>query len=395
MIKALLLDLDDTLLQSNFDQFLPRYMQSISSELAPDEPAERIIAHLTEATGAMMANLDPTRTLKETFDGHFYPALGLDESDLRPKIDRFYAKTYPQLESLTAPVPGAQALVTIALEADIDVVVATNPLFPLTAIEQRLEWAGLGNHTSDFSIITGYESFHFAKPQPEYYVEILGRLGVSPEDAAMIGDDLENDLLPARDLGMATFHASATPQDGHPGGDLEEARRWLEARLHEDSERPSSGTRPAHAVFARLRGHLSSLLALTEDADGRWDERPSPSQWSPCEVVCHLRDVELEVHQPRLRDLVEDDMPFMSAADPDRWADERGYSSQDPRSALEAFKAARQDTLSTLTALDDKAWNKPARHALLGPTTLNEIMDVAADHDLAHLEQLRMGLDRG
>ncbi|MDX1600665.1 MAG: HAD-IA family hydrolase [Anaerolineales bacterium] len=390
-MRALLLDLDDTLLQSNFDQFLPNYMQLISSELAPDDPAEDVIAHLTQATGAMMANLDPTRTLKAVFDSHFYPALGVEESELRPTIDRFYAETYPQLQSLTAPSPGAKQLVSAALDADLDVVVATNPLFPLTAIEQRLEWAGLADRIADFSIITAYESFHFAKPQPEYYVEIVGRLGIAPEEAAMIGDDLENDLLPARTLGMATFHTSESPADGHAGGDLDEARSWLEAQLDAEDQQPHTGPRSARAIIARLRGHLSSVLALTQDADGRWDERPSPSQWSPCEVICHLRDVELEVHQPRLRELLEDDMPFLSAADPDRWADERGYRKQDPRAALEAFRAARLETLATLTSLDDEDWAKPARHALLGPTTLGEVMAVAADHDLAHLEQLRMG----
>ena len=391
-MRALLLDLDDTLLESNFDQFLPKYMQLISSELAPDDPSEQVIAYLTEATGAMMANLDPTRTLKEVFDSHFYPALGVEESDLRPKIDRFYEETYPQLQSLTAPSPGAQELVATAIDEGIDLVVATNPLFPFTAIEQRLEWAGLADHIPNFSIITAYESFHFAKPQPEYYVEILGRLGVAAEDAGMIGDDLENDLLPARALGMMTFHVSETPEDGHAGGDLDEARRWFEAQREADDQQPQTGPRSARAVIARLRGHLSSVLALTQDADGRWDKRPSPSQWSPCEVVCHLRDVELEVHQPRLRELVEDEMPFLSAADPDRWADERGYKNQDPRAALEAFRVARRETLATLTALDDEDWAKPARHALLGPTTLGEVMAVAADHDLAHLEQLRAGL---
>ncbi len=60
-------------------------------------------------------------------------------------------------------------------------------------------------------MITSYEHLHFAKPQPEYFAEILARLGRQPEEALMIGDSLENEILPAHRLGMSVFHVVNLP----------------------------------------------------------------------------------------------------------------------------------------------------------------------------------------
>lgn len=42
----------------------------------------------------------------------------------------------------------------------------------------------------------------FAKPDPRFFLHILGNLGARPEDAIMIGDRLDNDIIPAKMLGM-------------------------------------------------------------------------------------------------------------------------------------------------------------------------------------------------
>lgn len=42
----------------------------------------------------------------------------------------------------------------------------------------------------------------FAKPDPRFFLHILGNLGAQPEDAIMIGDRLDNDIVPAKMLGM-------------------------------------------------------------------------------------------------------------------------------------------------------------------------------------------------
>jgi len=82
------------------------------------------------------------------------------------------------------------------------IVVATNPLFPMEAILHRIKWAGL--NPEDFKLITSYENMHFCKPQLKYYKEILNMIGKSPEEAMMVGNDLEEDMVSGQ-LGMKTY----------------------------------------------------------------------------------------------------------------------------------------------------------------------------------------------
>ena len=68
MIKTLLIDLDDTLLETNMDEFLPAYYDRLASFFSDVAPRERLITCLLQAVNTMNGNLDPTRTLKSAWD---------------------------------------------------------------------------------------------------------------------------------------------------------------------------------------------------------------------------------------------------------------------------------------------------------------------------------------
>ncbi len=74
---TLLLDLDDTLLETNMDVFIPAYFKALSAALAEKVAPEVMIPALTGGTKAMMVNMDPALTLREVFDAHFFPKLGI------------------------------------------------------------------------------------------------------------------------------------------------------------------------------------------------------------------------------------------------------------------------------------------------------------------------------
>lgn len=387
MIQALLLDLDDTVLRSDMDTFLPAYTKLLSEAFAEHADPDLLVAQLMAATQAMIANLDPKSTLKETFDRRFYPAIGLEEMEMRPTVERFYAERYPELVGLTEPMEGAVELVEFAHSAGLRIVIATNPLFPLTAIEQRLAWAGFSPEGWPFEFATAYETFHFSKPHPAYYAEILGLLGLPPQDAALIGDNPANDLEPAAALGLAAYHLSETPEEGIPGGGHEEATDWLKGLLAEETDREPPAS-PA-GVLGQARGHLAALLTVMERHPGvPLDHRPSPREWAPVEILCHLRDTEREVHLPRFKRLITESSPFISAVDSDQWAEERRYLDQDAQAGLDGFVSARQESIAQLASFPEDAWASPARHALFGPTTLAEIAALAVNHDILHLAQL-------
>jgi phosphoglycolate phosphatase-like HAD superfamily hydrolase len=166
-IKTILLDLDDTLLESNTNAFVAAYTQELFQALQPfiSTPDEfrRII---WQSMAEMQANLDPTITNHQAFNRVFLSRLQGDEAAIMAAIDHFYKARYPTLQAITHVRPEAVPLVEALLRAGYQVVIATNPLYPQTAIEQRLDWAGVRHYP--YALVTYMENSHFSKPNPAY-----------------------------------------------------------------------------------------------------------------------------------------------------------------------------------------------------------------------------------
>lgn len=199
-MKAILFDLDGTLLDSNMDVFLPHYLRRLAARVAHLMPAQDFIQHLLAATQAMVAN-DGRATNAEVFAETFYPRVGRSQAELEPIFMDFYARDYPALRSLTAVKPDARPTVQRAFDLGYDVVIATHPLFPETAVLQRMAWAGVDGFP--YRRITTYENSHFAKPNPRYFAEILAAINCPPDQALVVGDEAMD--LAAAHIGCATF----------------------------------------------------------------------------------------------------------------------------------------------------------------------------------------------
>lgn len=386
MIRALLIDLDDTLLRNDVSRFLPAYLGLLAGDLAGFGPSEKVLSGLQRATQSMLTNTDPATTLMDAFFRAFCETTGADRSEVAEAIHRFYTATYPRLASLTAPMEGAAELLRTAADLGLEIAIATNPLMTRHAVEQRLEWAGVAASSFPYTVITTVEDFHFAKPRPAYFAEILARLGRLPEEAVMVGNDAGEDLKPAASLGMRCYQVRLSPDEAWPGGSLVAARDWLlKVGPPEPRREPVSS-----ALIARLEGQAAGLLGAIAALDGAALDRPAePGSLSPLEVVCHLRDVDREVNLPRLGAFLNDEVPFLSAVDTDAWIVERDYNQEDPSTAAAEFIEVRKAVVAKLRSLDDAQWKRKARHALLGPITLAEWIAVLAEHDLRHVGQVR------
>jgi len=381
MTPTLLLDLDNTLLSNEMDTFLPGYLKALSKHLASFADGSRMIPALLRATEEMTANQRPDCTLKEVFDSRFFPELGVSAPDMEEAIDRFYDQVFPTLRSLTSPYPQAVKLVEEALRRGYRVVVATNPLFPRTAVMQRLEWAGLSADHYPFDLISSCETFHFAKPNPAFLAECLARIGWPEGPIVVVGDSLENDIEPARKLGLASYRIG--PED--PGRSLEEFFPWFDRSSPEALE-PNYSL--PHGLLAILRSTPAVLEYSSRSlAPGAWTYRPGRDEWSLVEIICHLRDVDEEVNLPRLLKVVNETNPFLPGMVTDPWAEERDYLHQNGPAALGRFIAVRMKLLEKLLALPEQGWQRSARHAIFGPTTLQELVSIHASHDRLHVQQ--------
>jgi FMN phosphatase YigB (HAD superfamily) len=387
---TLLLDLDDTLLDTNMDTFIPAYFKALSGSLADMVAPETMFPALMGGTQAMMLNTDPGLTLREVFGAYFFAKIGVERNVLQERIDRFYDDVFPTLGSLTKPIPEAIRLVDWAFEQGHRVAIATNPLFPLKAIQHRLRWAGLPPEKYPFALVTSYETFHFTKEMVAYYPEALAQLGWPEDPLVMVGDDIEREVKPTRTAGFPVFwirkpgESSAEAVD-IPQGTLESFRDWFD-RVDRQTLKVSFET--PQALLACLRATPAALATLTASiSSDTWQRKPESDEWCLTEIVCHLRDVEREVNLPRLRKLLADENPFVAGEDTDRWAEERHYATQDGHQALVEFTEARKGTLGLLNSLQAE-WSRMARHAIFGPTTLQELMGFAAGHDRAHVQQV-------
>jgi FMN phosphatase YigB (HAD superfamily) len=177
MTLTLLLDLDDTLLGNSMDTFIPAYLQSLSDFLSPFISQDIFVPTLLSGTQAMLDNNSPDKTLKAAFDQSFYTELGVSQDEYAEQFDAFYREKFPELKQLTQYSLAAVRMIEEAFDRNYRVAIATNPLFPKSAIHQRLEWAGLSPQKYPFLLVPTYESFHFAKPNKAFFTEALASLG--------------------------------------------------------------------------------------------------------------------------------------------------------------------------------------------------------------------------
>ena len=200
--KYILFDMDGTLLPMDATVFARTYFKLLTKKMLQHgyEP-ETLINGINAGITGMRSN-DGTRTNEELFWARFAETFGERVLADRPLFDAFYAVDFQRISSNCGHTPAAKATVALCKELGYQVVIATEPIFPLGAQESRLRWAGVD--PSDVEFITSYETSHYCKPNPGYYREVTERLGVAPKECVMIGNDVGEDM-PAEDLGMRVF----------------------------------------------------------------------------------------------------------------------------------------------------------------------------------------------
>ncbi len=202
MIKAVLFDLDGTLLPMDQEVFTKGYFGGLVKKAAPSgyEP-QQLIQSVWTGTKAMFKN-DGSRTNEEVFWSTFADIYGEEAFKDKVIFDEFYRDDFDGVKVTCGFNPKAAECVKAARDAGLRVALATNPIFPQIATEHRMRWAGLA--PQDFEICTTYENSRHCKPNPEYYLDICRSLKLDPEDCLMVGNDVTEDMI-AESIGMKVF----------------------------------------------------------------------------------------------------------------------------------------------------------------------------------------------
>lgn len=201
-VKAVLFDLDGTLLPMDQNVFIKAYLGELIKILAPQgyDP-DAIGSALWKSTGAVVKS-DGSKRNDEVFWDSFCAILGNSVREEEPLLEKFYQTDFQKIKNVCGYSSTAKEIVTELKDAGITTVLATNPLFPAIATESRMRWAGL--EPNDFAIYTTYENSRFCKPNLQYYQSILSSLDLQGEECVMVGNDVEEDMI-AEKLGMRVF----------------------------------------------------------------------------------------------------------------------------------------------------------------------------------------------
>ncbi len=110
--------------------------------------------------------------------------------------------------------------------------------------------------------------------------------------------------------------------------------------------------------------------------------------WSPHEIAAHLADIEVVLGW-RIREVLAEDEPMLQPFDQDTWAAKLNYGDRELATSLATYSANRQANLELLRFAGEAGLERKYRHPEFGNRPLRALIEHIADHDIAHLRQVR------
>ncbi len=203
MVKTVLIDMDGTLLNMGESAFEKEYLRRMVIFLEQRYPGKG--KDLVKAVGygaEMMKVSDGTRTNLDVFWEGFEKASGYTREEIEPVITQYYQTDFTHIGDDYVPDQDMQEAVRTLAQKGYQLIVATTPVVPLIANQERVRWSGLAD--IPWQDITSFETYNYSKPNVKYFQQICDKYALNPSECLMIGDSLIKDY-PATELGMEFF----------------------------------------------------------------------------------------------------------------------------------------------------------------------------------------------
>lgn len=227
MIRAVLFDLDETLLDLNLEAYVWAFSSQrvrLISSIARSAPSKVAIPYwrsLVEMMGPRADNLTNAAFFERSFAQE--SGVPLDDPALAECVAFYDAEVFNSLSRASKsidgkPRRGAHALLDMCQQLGLITALATNPTFPGILTRERMAWAGIEDYP--FAHVSTMENSTRAKPWGRYYAEVCSAVGVVPEECLMVGNDPKNDF--ARDGGAlrTCYVGRGRPPQAYWCGDL-------------------------------------------------------------------------------------------------------------------------------------------------------------------------------
>lgn len=197
--SAILFDLDGTLFPISNDNFEKVYLHSLAAKMAEYVEPKHLLKSMWESLDVMIRD-----TSEAMNDEIFYQAFGdrvghdLVET-MKPKFDDYYLNEFNELKNHLDDNEDMVEAIRLLKERGYTLIIATNPMFPPVAVNQRILFSGL--NPEDFTYVSDFEKHASAKPNKEFYVEVCKKNDLDPTKCLMVGNDMYEDMI-AKELGM-------------------------------------------------------------------------------------------------------------------------------------------------------------------------------------------------
>lgn len=211
VIKAVLFDMDDTLLDINLEAFVVKYLAAMSrvlGQISRRNPLSFGIptsqSYLAISSRQRVDDLTNKQLFVDTFRG--LTGIPLDDPLISEAISCYERELLPSINDgviHAQPRKGGRKTVEKALSMGLTVALATNPSFSADCVRCRMGWAGIDD--IDFARISHLGNSTRVKPSARYFGEFVAALGLRPQECVMVGNDASRDF-PRPDCGLRTAY---------------------------------------------------------------------------------------------------------------------------------------------------------------------------------------------
>jgi putative hydrolase of the HAD superfamily len=217
MLRAILFDWGDTLMEFRFDEeLMDTAFRAGLSALRRDDlgSADDIRTHFREQFEPMfwvpgtLEEIEYPGLIRETL-GHF----GVEVSD--EELRRFLEAEHEAWQPARVLGATTHALLEALRARGLKLGLVSNAFDPGWLLHRDLEQMGIAQRI-DFAVFSSEVGKR--KPHPEIFERALAALGAAPEESLFVGDRLFEDVRGAGDLGMTTVQALWFRADENPDG---------------------------------------------------------------------------------------------------------------------------------------------------------------------------------
>lgn len=203
MLKAVFFDLDGTLLPMDEKKFTEGYFKLLCNKVMQYgyEP-KRLIDSIWAGTKRMYLN-NGIKTNEEVFWDYFKEEYTEEKMKDKKYFDEFYINEFKKTKEYCNDNPYAKEIVNFCKENLDYVVLSTNPIFPLDGTKTRMAFVGLKE--DDFDYVTSYENSSYTKPNPKYFLSLLEKFNLKPEEVILFGNNSLEDGDCASACGIKCF----------------------------------------------------------------------------------------------------------------------------------------------------------------------------------------------